>query len=208
MRSDRQPFIVGIGGTARPNSSSEQALRLALDFAGQAGARTALFAAQALRLDTFDPGDTTRTEPAHALVQAMRQCDGLLIATPSYHGSLSGLVKNALDYAEDLRNDERPYFDGRAVGCIVCADGVQAMGSTLMALRAIVHALRGWPTPFAAAIDSGLRPFASGTPDPGVLRQLELVSAQVMEFARARHAVQAMHALEASGALDKPRALP
>ncbi len=55
------------------------------------------------------------------MVDSIRQCDGLIVATPAYHGTLSGLVKNALDYLEELRDDERPYLDGRAVGCIVCA---------------------------------------------------------------------------------------
>ena len=66
----------------------------------------------------------------------------------------SGLVKNALDHLEELRTAERPYLEGRPVGCIVIADGVQAVGTTLSSLRSIVHALRGWPTPFGLAMDS------------------------------------------------------
>jgi len=58
----------------------------------------------------------------------------------TYHGSLSGLIKNALDSLEPLRDDVRPYLDGRAVGCIVVADGWQACGSALASLRGIVHA--------------------------------------------------------------------
>ena len=42
--------------------------------------------------------------------------DGLIIATPSYHGGVSGMIKNALDYIEALRDDARPYLHGRAVG--------------------------------------------------------------------------------------------
>ncbi len=56
-----------------------------------------------------------------ALVEAVRECDGLVLGSPAYHGGLSGLVKNALDYLEDLHDDAPPYLDGRAVGCIVCA---------------------------------------------------------------------------------------
>jgi FMN reductase len=35
---------------------------------------------------------------------------------------MPGFTKNAVDYAEDLQDDPRPYFEGRAVGCIACAD--------------------------------------------------------------------------------------
>jgi hypothetical protein len=40
--------------------------------------------------------------------------------------------------------DDRVYLEGRSVGCIVCAEGAQAMGTTMMALRAVVHALRAF----------------------------------------------------------------
>ena len=71
----------------------------------------------------------------------------IIVASPAYHGGVSGLVKNALDYVEDLRDAKRPYLDGRAVGCIACAGGWQAAVATLTGLRSISHALRGWPTP-------------------------------------------------------------
>jgi FMN reductase len=87
-----------------------------------------------------------------------------------------------------MRADPRAYLANRAVGIIVCADGIQAMGSTLASLRAIVHALRAWPTPFAAVVNSGARPFG---PDEACLsaeveQSLRLVAAQVVEFAQMR----------------------
>jgi FMN reductase len=85
-----------------------------------------------------------------------------------------------------MREDTRVYFDGLAVGCIVCADGAQAMGSTLASLRAIVHALRGWPTPFSATLNSRERPFGGdGRPaDAAALEACAMVGRQVVEFAR------------------------
>jgi len=93
----------------------------------------------------YVPDATLRTDKARRLIGALAGCDAVIIASPGYHGGPSGLIKNALDYVEDLRDDERPYFDGRAVGCIACAAGWQATTTTLIALRSIVHALRGWP---------------------------------------------------------------
>ncbi len=95
-----------------------------------------------------------------------------MIASPGYHGGVSGLVKNAIDWVEELRADERPYFDGRPVGLIVVADGWQATITTLSSLRSIVHALRGWPTPLGVAINAA-EPAADPQP------QLELLAAQV-----------------------------
>lgn len=180
--------IVGIGGTTRPGSSSERALAVALDAAAAAGAQTVLLGAADLDLPMYAPGVTGRDARASRLVSALAESDGVVLASPGYHGVLSGLVKNALDYVEDLRDDPRPYLEGRAVGCIACAYGWQATGSTLASLRSVVHALRGWPTPFGAAVNSSVSPFAADGPiaDPAVEEQLRLVGRQVVEFAQAR----------------------
>ena len=180
------PFIVGIGGTTRAGSTSELALRATLALAEGLGARTAVLCATDLVMDPYDPMVKTRSDSAQRLVQLLREADGIVIASPSYHGSIPGLLKNALDYTEDMRNDERAYFDGRAVGCVVCAEGIQAMGTTLFTLRSIVHALRGWPTPYSATINTSTKPFG---PD-GLLReevvstQLKTVAQQVVQFAQ------------------------
>jgi FMN reductase len=182
------PFIVGIGGTTRQDSTSERALRLALRSAERQGATTVCFDGPSLPVEPYDPASPRRGDAAAALVAALRRADGVIVATPSYHGSLSGLVKNALDYTEDLREDARTYLDGRAVGILVVAEGAQAMGSTLMALRSIVHALRGWPTPYAATIDSKARPFGADgqSPADSVAEAVDTVATQVVEFARMR----------------------
>jgi FMN reductase len=181
------PLIVGIGGSTRAGSSSERLLRACLQQAQAAGADTEAFSGPQLRLPLYEAdGDGGRTAEAAALVDAIRRADGLLIASPGYHGGISGLIKNALDYVEDLRGDSRPYLDGRAVGCLAAAAGWQAAGSTLQALRAVVHSLRGWPTPLGVAVNSELPVWSEDgrVADPRLRGQLELMTRQVLEFAR------------------------
>lgn len=187
------PFLVGLGGTTRTGSTSEQALRHALAHAAAQGCETLLLGGAALPTELFDPGHPGRSPAAQRLVQALARADGVLLASPAYHGGISGLVKNALDFTEDLREAPRPYLAERAVGCIVCADGAQALGSTLAALRAVVHALRGWPTPYGATLNAAARPF--GGPgqgaDPQALAACERVADEVLQFARWRLAAGA-----------------
>jgi FMN reductase len=180
------PLIVGIGGTPRPGSTTERALTLALRHAEAAGARTKLFGGEFLeRLPHFNPGPAGATPDQADLAQAIREADGLIVATPGYHGSLSGVVKNALDTLELTRDDARPYFQGRAVGVIITADGAQAGGTTLMAVRGIIHAMRGWPTPFGAALNaSNLFDDAGECREPKDTWQIRTVADQVMEFAK------------------------
>jgi FMN reductase len=179
------PLVVGIGGTVRPGSTTEQALDTALESARAAGAEVVRFCgAELVELPLYHPTDDARCETARALVDSVRRSDGVIVASPGYHASISGLVKNALDYLEDLREDERPYLSHRGVGCIATGAGWQATVSTLGALRTIVHALRGWPTPLGAAINT----VETGPHREERVRfQLETVGTEVVEFARLRH---------------------
>lgn len=181
----RSPLIVGLGGTTADGSATERVLRASLDAAAALGARTLPLTGADLDLPMYAAGP--RGVRARALVEALAEADGVIVASPAYHGTVSGLVKNALDHAEDLRHADRPYLEGRAVGCIAVAGGAQAGATTLAALRAVAHALRGWPTPLGVAVDTSDRVFdAAGALDDGVvLGRLDLLADQVVGFARA-----------------------
>jgi FMN reductase len=180
-------LIVGIGGTQRPGSASEAALREALDAVAAHGFETQVFSAERLQLPLYNPEDRVRTLAAAELVAAFRAADGIIISSPGYHGTVSGLVKNAIDYVEDLVADpERPYFDGLPIGCIGVAYGWQSAVSTLNALRDIAHALRGWPTPYGAAVNASEGAIRAGTyADPRLRTCLRRVGDQVAAFASA-----------------------
>lgn len=185
--SSRAKRIVGIGGTLRAGSSSERLVRAVLAACADAGAETILYDGAALaRFGHFNVEDAARTDEQRAFIASVRNADGLVIGTPGYHGGVSRLVKNAIDLLEDLRSDTRPYFEGRPVGLIVSAAGWQAGGVTLGALRGIVHAMRGWPTPIGIAINSvEQRPFDAGGAliDPGIATAVTAQADQIMSFA-------------------------
>ena len=178
----RPPHFVAIGGTLRADSSTERALKAALGFAAARGATVKLLTGQAINLPPYEPDRGERgTEPA-ALVAELRRADAVILGSPGYHGGISGLVKNALDYVEDTRDDARCYLDGLPVGCIATGAGWQGATATLVQIRSVVHALRGWPTPLGVAINT------TGTGDPiaeaGVQDQLRIMVDQQMAFLR------------------------
>jgi FMN reductase len=181
------PLIVGIGGTTNPVSSTEMALRAALSMAEEQGARTRLIDGHFLaRLPLYAPEVQERTSVQEELVETVRGADGLIVATPAYHAGISGLLKNGIDLLEDLREDRRPYLSNRAVGCIVTAYGWQGGGTTLISVRTVIHALRGWPTPLGVTLNTAERIFdeSGAFADRRVADQLVLLVAQVLEFAR------------------------
>lgn len=191
MTETFSPLIVGIGGTSRPNSTSERAVRNALGAAEAMGARTQLIDGPFLsRLPLYVPDRIERNADEQAFIAAIRACDGLIVATPGYHGSLSGPIKNVIDLIEDTARDPRVYLEGCAFGAIVTAYGWQACGTTLVTMRSIAHALRAWPTPFGAALNASTPLFdeAGGAIDPKIEGQLRLVAQQVVDFARWRKA--------------------
>jgi FMN reductase len=179
--------VLALGGSTRPDAASERALRIAAEAAADAGAEISFITGRALMLPTYDTESTERTPEVRELIEAFRLADGIIVATPGYHGAVSGMIKNALDLVEDLRYDERPYLDGRAVGLIAVAHGWQTAVGALNQLRQITHALRGWPAPMGVAINdvSGTIGDDASTTDPGVVRQLRTVGEQVVQFARA-----------------------
>jgi FMN reductase len=155
--------VVGIGGTTRAMSSTEAALRIALAGAAECGAETSLISSSMLaELPVFNPEGPVVTPAVSALLDAVRSADGIILASPGYHGAISGFVKNALDYLELLREDDRPYLDGRPVGCLGVAYGWQAAVNVLRQLRDVAHALRGWPTPLGVVVNSGEAKFVEG----------------------------------------------
>jgi FMN reductase len=183
--TEKKLLIIGLGGSGNPTGSTERILKHALIAAEAEGADTLYFDGKALDMPMYSYGGA-RTDQAKALIDALRRADGIIIASPGYHGTVSGLIKNALDYVEDMAKDERVYFEGRAVGLIAVAAGWQATGSTLATLRSITHALRGWPTPMAVAVNSALPVFLDdgSVSDPSVSKQLEILASQVVQFAK------------------------
>ncbi len=180
-----RPFIVGIGGTVRAGSSTEQALEIAMHAADAEHAEVELFGGAALaELPHYGLPGADVSPAAVRLVAAMRRADGVIISSPGYHGGVSGLVKNAIDYTEEMARDTRVYFDGLPVGLIATAYGWQATGSTLAALRSIVHALRGWPTPLGAGINCAGGIFKNGDCTVDAFdQQLRSVGQQVAQAA-------------------------
>ena len=202
MASTQPPLIVGIGGTIGGVSSTERALRIAVAAAGELGFRTRIFGGDSLaQLPLFDPRAKERSDAERAFVDAVRDASAVVIASPGYHGSISGVVKNALDLLEETARDERPYLADMPVGLIATAYGWQATGSTIAALRSIVHALRGWPTPFAAAINTQVTRFddEGSASDPAVLTQLRLIGEQVARFAPLATRISPVIAGESAG---------
>lgn len=146
--------VVGVGGTLREGSASLGALRRALAASAEAGAETELLDLRELDLPMYEPGRALDEygPGVERFVEALRGADGILVSTAAYHGTLAGVTKNALDFAQFLSGGEHPYFDGKVVGLISTAGGEQAGTNSTGALVHVVHSLRGVVAPLVVSI--------------------------------------------------------
>ncbi len=151
--------VVGIGGTLREGSASLGALRRALAAAAEAGAEAELLDLRELDLPMYEPGRALEDYGGNVrrLVEALRGADAVLVSTAAYHGTLAGVTKNALDFAQFLARDERPYLQDRVVGLIAAVGGDMAGVNATRVMVDVVHALRGVAAPLVVTIPQAWR---------------------------------------------------
>ncbi|MFH7030025.1 MAG: NADPH-dependent FMN reductase [Heteroscytonema crispum UTEX LB 1556] len=146
--------IVGIGGSLRPDSYSQMALKLAAQRVEALGAEVEILDLRLLQLPFCDGGDEYPDYPdVKRLQAAVSRADGLILATPEYHGSVSGVLKNALDL---MSFDQ---LSGKVTGLISVLGG-QSNSNALNDLRIILRWVHGWVIPEQVAIGQAWKAFS------------------------------------------------
>ncbi len=133
--------IVGINGSLRPRSYSAMALEVAISRVGALGVETEIIDLRKLSLPFCNGGDDYSDYPDVAkMQQTVKSAAGLILATPEYHGSVSGVMKNALD----LMSFEE--LSGKVAGLISVLGG-QSNSNALNDLRIILRWVHAWVIP-------------------------------------------------------------
>jgi NAD(P)H-dependent FMN reductase len=133
------PRLLALAGSTRANAFNQRLLDIAVAAARDAGAEVT-----AIRLRDFDlplyDGDLEATAfpaRADALRALFIEHDGFLISTPEYNGSVSGVLKNVIDWASRPRPGESmvalPAFRGKVAGIMSASLG------PFGGLRALAH---------------------------------------------------------------------
>lgn len=165
--------IVGIGGSLRADSYSQIALDIAAKRAEALGAEVEILDLRQMNLPFCDGGDEYPDYPdVEKLQKAVKAADGLILATPEYHGSVSGVLKNALD----LMSFEQ--LDSKVAGLISVLGG-QANSNALNDLRVILRWVHAWVIPEQIGIAQAWKAFS---PEGKILD--EKISQRFDEFAQ------------------------
>jgi FMN reductase len=176
--------VACLGGSLRSASTSLTALRVALDGASAAGADPNLMWVRDMDLPMYTP-DHAIPGSARTFADAVHACDAMIWSTPTYHGSISGSFKNALDWLILLADRDPPYLTNKPVGLVTTAGGVQGL-QAINSMDFIVRALRGWSVPLVLPVARSGQSFdADGRlVDEAVAAQLRALGAEVVRAAR------------------------
>ena len=179
--SDQSIYVVAICGSLRAGSSTHAALQIALSGAKDAGAEVEL-----LRLSEYDlvfQGSVANEDDYPAgvfkLREKVKRAHGIILGSPEYHGSFSGVLKSALDL---MGFDE---FENKVIGLIGVSGGRMGAVNTLSMLRTVGTAMRAWVVPKEASISNASQAFdANGNlRDSELAARVKAVGKQVTAFA-------------------------
>lgn len=172
--------VVGICGSLRQGSFTRMAVNVALRGAVEAGARIQL--GDSVAYDLTFAGREGEIEPEGVLKlrRDVKEADGVILGTPEYHGSFSGVLKNALDlmgFGE---------FEGKMVGLVGVSGGKMGAFDALNSLRNVGRALHAWVVPEQASVPEAWKVFddAGQAKDKDAEERLLTAGRQVARFAR------------------------
>lgn len=132
--------VLGIAGSLRQRSYNRAALRAAMELA-PAGMTIETFDLAPIPLYDEDVRQRGLPAPVEALREKMRAADALLIATPEYNHSTSGVLKNAVDWAS--RPPDQP-FDMKPTAIMGASPGRTGTARAQNHLKQSLAALNGF----------------------------------------------------------------
>jgi NAD(P)H-dependent FMN reductase len=187
--------VVAVAGSLRDESYTRESLRHALRAADRAGATTELLDLREFDLPVLDP-DRDRQGDSARFTARVRAADSVLLGTPVYHGSYSGVLKNALDHCGF---DE---FEETTVGLLAVAGGSFPV-TALDHLRSVCRALNAWVLPHQAAVPRVSSAIADGQfADDALGDRVRTLGVRATEYANIQPDPRTPEACENRGADD------
>ena len=166
--------LLAVCGSIREHSYSGRLAIIALEAAREHGAETRLLELNAINLPTYNPDkEEMDHEGLRVATEAVNWADAFLLASPDYHGSMSGAIKNFLDFywAE---------FAGKLFGYLVAS---HEKGLTVMEhMRTSVRQCYGWSLPYGVSVHGEKDFDSSGLANPQVARRLRMLARDLVVY--------------------------
>jgi len=137
--------VLGVGSSMRQDSFSTETLKIILNKVNKNGGDTRLLNLYSNPLPMYTAEYNEKLSGIKHAVELVNWADAIVLATPDYHGSMAGSLKNFLDYfwAE---------FAGKTFGYL-CSS--HEKGLTVMdQMRTAIRQCYGWSLPYGISINS------------------------------------------------------
>lgn len=136
----------------KEDSISENLIAYVRELLENKGIETNVFKIVDSGIPLFDPTYLDRVPLAvQRMAMLFRDADIHIWLTPLYHGSMTGVMKNCLDWLEISSDETIPYLTGKVVGLVCWADGIQALHG-IDAMDRVARSLRAWTAPYNVSI--------------------------------------------------------
>ncbi|TCW41174.1 NADPH-dependent FMN reductase [Laceyella sacchari] len=149
--------ILAVPGSLSEQSTTHMAVAIVAEAARKMGAEVEVFDLRKDPLPIYDGrvDEASYPETVRLFKQKMAEADGFIFASPEYHGSISGVLKNALDFigAREL--------EGKWVALLGTAGGAMGATNTLNTLNTICRSLHAWPLPSMPSVPQSYMAFNS-----------------------------------------------
>ena len=176
-----QIYVVAICGSLREGSTTHSALSVALTGAEEEGAKVELIDLREYRLifQSVVSDESDYPPDVHKLKAKVKRADGILLGTPEYHGSFSGVLKYVLDL---MGFDE---FEKKVIGLVGVSGGRMGAVNALSMLRTVGASLHAFVIPAAVSIPHASDAFdANGNlHDPELTERVKMVGREVTQIA-------------------------
>jgi FMN reductase len=137
--------VLGVGSSMREDSYGTRALKIVLDRMEKLQAETHLLDLRKVKMPTFNPNSSVQSgKRIREVTEEVNWADVFILATPDYHGSMSGPMKNFLDHYWQE-------FAGKTFGYICTS---HEKGLTVMdQMRTAVRQCYGWSLPYGISVN-------------------------------------------------------
>ncbi len=195
MNNEKKVRVIALCGSLRPESTTRKALEIALQGAEETGAETQLIDLREYELIFCDGKEDENGYPPDVarLRDDVRNAQGIILGTPEYHSSFSGVLKNALDLMSFKE------FEGKMIGLLGTSGGSLGAINALNGLRTIGRSLHAWVLPEQVSISAAWKAFNddSSLKDAGVDKRVRELGRQVARFSFLHSSQQSMEFLKA-----------
>ena len=172
MQSTTRFKVLGVAGSTRANSYSTRALKVALEHAKAQGADVRLLELGKTVIPLYNPGAPESKELQEA-AEVVSWADAFILASPDYHGSMSGTLKNFLDYFYEE-------FAGKVFGYVVAS---HEKGLTVMEqMRTAVRQCYGWSMPYGVSVHGEMDFKAAEITNDRIAKRMRMMSRDLVVY--------------------------